>query len=231
MPVYLTFLILYFQNFSDQMLMYAALHGTYGLLWYMKHAIFPDETFKSKCTFSSALFCWVAILAPYCVAAYLIASGICADEDPSLLKVKFRYYGACVLYIMGICLTLCSDQQKTMVLEIKRPLMKKPFLIDDGFYAHTRNPNYLGEMMLYFAFAMVCNHIAAYSILAVVWSTLFAARMWIKELSYKRKEGWKEYKEKSWILLPKINGRTVDSLFFYSILGYGLFHYWRFIQS
>ena len=37
-----------------------------------------------------------------------------------------------------------------------------------------------------------------------------------------KKEGWKEYSQKSWILLPKINGRLIDSFVFYSVFGYSI---------
>ena len=75
MPFYLLALILYFQNFSEQMLTYTVLHGSYGLLWYLKHKVFPDKTFEAKCTFSCALVCWITILGPYMIPAYLVASG------------------------------------------------------------------------------------------------------------------------------------------------------------
>ena len=85
--------------------------------------------------------------------------------------------------------------------------------------------------MLYFSFAMVCNHIVAYSIMIFVWSTIFIPRMLNKELSYKRKEGWAEYSQRSWMVLPRINGRLLDSVFVYGIASFGLSAYWKFIQS
>jgi hypothetical protein len=45
MPIYLCFLIWYFDNYSDVMIMYSVLHGSYGVFWYLKHLIFPDKTF------------------------------------------------------------------------------------------------------------------------------------------------------------------------------------------
>jgi len=42
MPVWVTFLMLHFQNFSPGMVMYAVLHGTYGLIWLCKHLAMPD---------------------------------------------------------------------------------------------------------------------------------------------------------------------------------------------
>ncbi len=80
MPLYLIFLIWYFQNFSHPMMTYSVLHGTYGILWYIKHRVFPDESLQAHCTFMCALVCWVLILAPYMVPAYLLASGIASNE-------------------------------------------------------------------------------------------------------------------------------------------------------
>ncbi len=42
MPFYLAFLMYCFNNYSDAMLTYALLHGTYGVLWYAKHCVYPD---------------------------------------------------------------------------------------------------------------------------------------------------------------------------------------------
>jgi hypothetical protein len=41
--------------------------------------------------------------------------------------------------------------------------------------------------------------------------------MWQKERLFRKKEGWAQYKEQSWILIPKINGRLIDSLIVYGV--------------
>lgn len=43
--------------------------------------------------------------------------------------------------------------------------------------------------------------------------------MYLKDISLQNKEGWQEYFKRSWILIPKINGRALDSLVLYSGLG------------
>ena len=154
---------------------------------------------------------WTLVLGPYLVPAYLIAAKIAPDESENLI----RLYGSSFLYIMGLSLTLLSDAQKNYTLRL---IKTRPILISDGFCKYTRNPNYLGEMMLYFSFALVCNHWVAYAIVVWVWVSLFSLRIFQKELSLKQKPGWKAYKEQSWILLPKINGRTIDSFIFYSTI-------------
>jgi hypothetical protein len=47
-------------------------------------------------------------------------------------------------------------------------------------------------MMLYGAFGILVNHIIAYGILLFVWSTVFLSRMYLKEKSLKRKEGYEK---------------------------------------
>jgi hypothetical protein len=44
--------------------------------------------------------------------------------------------------------------------------------------------------------------------------------MLAKDRSFMKKEGWEEYRQKSWLLLPKINGRVIDSLVFYATFAY-----------
>ena len=75
MPFYLAFLIWYFQNFSEPMMIYAVLHGTYGLCWYLKHLTNPDAAFERYVTPGSVFVAWAGLLGPYCIPAYLIASG------------------------------------------------------------------------------------------------------------------------------------------------------------
>ena len=58
------------------MLMYASLHGSYGILWCIKHFTFPDSTFDQKVTITCAILIWVLVLGPYMIPAYLLAAGI-----------------------------------------------------------------------------------------------------------------------------------------------------------
>lgn len=44
--------------------------------------------------------------------------------------------------------------------------------------------------------------------------------MYQKELSLRQKPGWEEYSKRSWVLIPKINGRTLDSLITYGLAGF-----------
>ena len=48
-------------------------------------------------------------------------------------------------------------------------------------FKFTRNPNYLGEIMVYLSFAICVGDYRAYLILIFVWSTLFALNMYLKD--------------------------------------------------
>ena len=45
MPFYITGLMFYYDNFSDAMFYYLILHGSYGIMWYIKDTVFPDPSF------------------------------------------------------------------------------------------------------------------------------------------------------------------------------------------
>ena len=207
MPFFLAYMAYSHGNDSEAMWTYGIMHGSYGLLWFLKHCAFPDSTFEQYQTIGSAIFLWV-LLGAYCVPAYLLSTGRCYHldietqqwEEPS----KTRRYGSILMYILGICLTLASDCQKTMTLKF---VNKRPFLISSGLFAYTRNPNYLGEILLYSSFATLTNHWLSYlTVLVFPCLTIFPARMWQKEISLRRKPGWGEYKKRSNILVPKVLG-------------------------
>lgn len=66
---------------------------------------------------------------------------------------------------------MVSDCQKYYILQNRKGL------IDYGCFSCTRNPNYLGEMMLYGSFALLCPNVYAWWILVFVWSTVFMLNM------------------------------------------------------
>ncbi len=108
--------------------------------------------------------------------------------------------GTCIfLHTIGLGLLMASDSQKYFSLKYH------PGLIREGLFKRTRNPNYLGEMMIYGSYALMARHWLAWMILAWVWLGYFTINMIIKDRSLSTKAGWPEYKKKSGILFPKIN--------------------------
>lgn len=210
------------------MCLYTCLHGSYGLLWFMKHLAFADQAFEAYQTVPAALLAWASVLGPYLVPGFLLASGRCEDAfDPKTGNnfTRARVYVAIVMYIFGACLMTAADCQKNIILD---NIKQRPVLIANGLFARTRNPNYLGEILLYLSFAMVTNHKYSYWIVFWAWGSIFALRIAQKELSLRQKPGfWEHYVHKSNIMLPKVFGDFLDTIFWLAVV-YGL---WRLSQG
>lgn len=119
------------------------------------------------------------------------------NSDSKVISGERIFWGV-FSTVIGICLMIGSDTQKFTQLKFKKGLIK------DHFFALTRNPNYLGEILIYGGFGIVSADCTAWVILLSVWIGVFATRMLAKELSYMKKDGWAEYKEQSLILLPRL---------------------------
>ena len=91
---------------------------------------------------------------------------------------------------------IAADAQKYFTLRVQRGL------ISDGVHRWVRHPNYLGEMLVYGSFALMVWHWWPWVVLGFIWTTLFATNMVMKEASLSRYAGWKEYRRRSWWLLP-----------------------------
>ena len=171
----------YFNNFSTGAWVYLALHGNYGLIWVIKDRIFPDPGFSRKQTIGSTLSIFPLILVPYYCIAYWMIEGLDeAQRNPSYERI----FVAIQLYCLGVVFMVLTDAQKYLVLREKRGL------ITHGMNGWSRNMNYLGEMMLYSSFAVLCQRTEPWLIYAYVWSCVFASRMLVKDYSLSKKLGW-----------------------------------------
>ena len=121
-----------------------------------------------------------------------------------------RMFWAVFSTTIGVCLMIGADAQKFIQLKFKKGL------VSDGFFALTRNPNYLGEVLIYGGFGIMANDCIAWVILTTVWTILFGTGMLRKELSFMKKAGWTEYKNSSLLFLPRL---TSDYLQNYLIYG------------
>lgn len=178
-----------------------------GIFWYLKDSIFPDPSFQKKLPILSASGIWLFVLGPYLVPAYRLASRQ-ADNDAISFE---RAWIATLIYVFGVVIMLLSDSQKFYTLKYKKSL------ISDGMMKYTRNPNYLGEVMIYGAFILLVNDTLSYICVMQVWFIVFTLRIMEKENSLRKKEGWIQYSQRSWVLIPKVNGRTLDSIVFYGL--------------
>jgi protein-S-isoprenylcysteine O-methyltransferase Ste14 len=205
----LTFtLMIWFNNFSLPALLITLFHGSYGLIWLFKDIVFPDKSFAFKTNGIGAAITGVALIC-YATMAFFIIT----NTEYRYISVD-RFFCAGYLYIFGVILMITSDAQKTFTLKIKKGL------ISDGLNAITRNPNYVGEISLYLGFGILAQHTFCYCYLVIVWVCLFWSRMDTKDKSLSKKDGWKKYSEKSYMLLPRVfSSHMMNHLLYFAVAG------------
>jgi len=182
-----------YDNFSASACFYTAAHGSYGLIWLLKHFIVPDPKWNTKTTILGQVMSFLLVLGPYWLAPYLLISR--TAPEPSLPVCC----ASMIVYVIGVVLMSVADCYKAVTLQHRRGL------ITTGPFALVRHPNYLGEMLLYGAFAAMVPHWIPKAVLAVVWLQAFLPNMLLKEASMSRygKE-WDDYYQCSGLLLPPL---------------------------
>lgn len=187
-------LMVAYGNFSTVAWIYLALHGTYGLCWLLKDRAFPDPRWEVRVTIGGAIMTWVLVLGLYWVIAFLAVSNVLEPRPP---PSNALLAGAVALHTFGLALMIGADAQKSFTLRLRKGL------IEDGLFKRVRHPNYLGEMMLYAAYALLARHWLAWAILAWVWSAVFLVNMKRIEASISRHPGWEAYRARTGLLLPR----------------------------
>ena len=206
MMIYLFALMIYFDNFSVGAWVYLALHGSYGIFWATKSAVFPDPAFKRIATLSSCFLApWPIGIIPYYFIGYWHMKGGEMNRNP----LPERIFVALQLHVFGCVATMVTDAQKYLVLRERKGL------ITHGMNGWSRNLNYVGEMMIYASFGVLCQTWGVWYIYGYMWGIIFMLKMLIKEYSLSKKIGWKEYKAKTWFLLPKLYNSSMLSYFVY----------------
>ena len=193
---YILFLMNYYQNFSVVTCIYLSLHGMYGFCWMLKHFAFPDRSWEKKVTVGGGLMAFILVLGLYWVFPFLLISGI-LGPDQKMASIPILT-AAISIHTLGVVIMMVADCQKYYTLKYHQGL------ITEGLFKYIRHPNYLGEIMLYASYAMIVQHWIPWAILAWVWIGVFLVNILQKESSMSRYPEWKEYKQKTGMLIPKI---------------------------
>lgn len=186
-------LMISFNNYSTAAWVYIALHGSYGFCWLLKHAVFRDPKWETRVTYGGAVTIFL-FLAAYWVAPYLLISDVLGPYRPAPAHWLIAFCIA--LFTVGLLLMFASDCQKKFTLRYRRGL------ITEGMFKYVRHPNYLGEMMLYSAYALLVQHWIPWVVLAYFWTTIFLVNMLMIESSLSRYPEWEAYKAGTGMLLP-----------------------------
>lgn len=182
-----------FDNWSTEAFLYLALHGTYSVLWLIKYFIYPDRSFEERVPVGIGIAFVFLPLEAYLLAPYLLISRH-VKHPPWVLAAVLS------VYIVGVFLHYVSDAQKYFMLRERRGL------ITGGFYARIRNPNYLGEALIYVAYAALSAHWLPFLVLGG-WLTSFFVRMRKKDRSLSRYDEFAAYRRRSGLFLPRLRSR------------------------
>ena len=180
-----------FANYSTVMWLYLAIHGTYSILWLIKGRTYPYPRFAEQVPI------WIGIafvflpLTGYYAAPILLA----------WLKPDVPGFAVCLgvtVYVLGIFLHYVSDAQKYYTLQIR------PGLIENGLFTRTRNPNYLGDILIYLGFAIISWNPIPFAVNAAWICGFFIRNMVKKDRSMARHPGFAAYKARTGLLFPRL---------------------------
>lgn len=181
-------MMVYLDNFSTAAWVYLGLHGIYGYCWLVKDFGFRDSSFDVRVTYGGAIMTYVVLIAWYWLLPYLFLS----RQMPPSGQLLFL---AVAMHSLGITWMIAGDCQKHFSLKYRKGL------IVDGVFRYTRNPNFLGEILIYASYAVLAGHWLGY--LVVAYAVLFFyARMHIKDESISRYAQWEDYAMMSSRLVP-----------------------------
>lgn len=170
-------------------LIYLALHGSYGLMWVLKSRLFADKSWEKDCSIMRGLIIWLG-LSLYWIAPWIIVmQGV---QAPGWLLAL-----AVASFAFGVFLHFCADMQKHMSLAL-RP----GHLLSDGLWARSRNPNYLGELLIYVAFALLAMHWLPFVVLGLFIIAYWVPNMLRKDRSLSRYPEFSDYRARSWLFIP-----------------------------
>ncbi|CAB9526289.1 Steroid 5-alpha reductase, C-terminal [Seminavis robusta] len=152
---------------------------------------------KARMTIPSAVMLSFGLSLYWSPGVYLII--------PANQVSPVRAFVATVMHTWGVVLMMCADKQKYFVLQLKKAV------IEDGWVAWCRNTNYLGEILVYTAYAILSQHWFPWVVNVFSWTIVFASSIAEKDLSFRRKVGGEEYVEKAGLLLPNVAGWAWDA--------------------
>ena len=179
----------YYDNFSLGAWVFLALHGTYGYTWLTKDLAFPNKAFEKRITIGALCVIWIGLNGTYWSLPWLFISRHVEPSGPMI-------FAAIAIHTLGVAWMAAADLQKNCIMRYQKGL------ITNGVFTYTRNPNYLGEIMIYVPYALLAAHWFGWVVIAVQFFCFFLPRMLVKDASISRHPGWDEYERRSGLLLP-----------------------------
>lgn len=170
--------------------LYLAMHGGYGLFWILKSRYFGDSQWEKPASLARGATIWFG-LSLYWIGPWLITSG--RAEAPSNV-----WLFVCVAsYALGLFFHFVADMQKFMWMQLK-----PGHLLKDGLWSLSRNPNYFGELLIYFGFSALACHPGPLCVLAAFVLIIWLPNMWKKDSSLSRYPEFAAYAGQTKMFIP-----------------------------
>ena len=119
--VFVLGLMVAWDNFSTPAWIYLALHGTYGVIWLIKHGTMADPNWERRCTFGGAVIMVLLVLGPYWLAPVLLITDVLGPERAQPAAALMGV--AVAMHTLGVVLMMAADAQKYFTLKVKRGLI------------------------------------------------------------------------------------------------------------
>ena len=182
-----------------------------GLFLFMRiHKAGEDKRFRTIKTSASQFFMTFTISGLWVTLCSMCA--LVAISSPEGLVMNALTYVGIILFIIGFGIEIVADNQKTAFRSIEA---NKDSFITSGLWSKSRHPNYFGEVLLWFAIAVISYSSLEGLQLITLISPIFTyillvyvsgVRM-LEDMNDKKwadDEQYKSYKKNTPMLFPKL---------------------------
>ena len=182
-----------------------------GLFLFMRiHKAGEDKRFRTIKTSASQFFMTFTISGLWVTLCSMCA--LVAISSPEGLVMNALTYVGIILFIIGFGIEIVADNQKTAFRSIES---NKDSFITSGLWSKSRHPNYFGEVLLWFAIAVISfssleglqlitliSPIFTYILLVYVSGVRMLEDM--NDKKWADDEQYKSYKKNTPMLFPKL---------------------------
>ena len=182
-----------------------------GLFLFMRiHKAGEDKRFRTIKTSASQFFMTFTISGLWVTLCSMCA--LVAISSPEGLVMNALTYVGIILFIIGFGIEIVADNQKTAFRSIEA---NKDSFITSGLWSKSRHPNYFGEVLLWFAIAVISfsslEGLQLITLISPVFTYILlvyvsGVRM-LEDMNDKKwadNEKYKSYKKNTPMLFPKL---------------------------
>ena len=182
-----------------------------GLFLFMRiHKAGEDKRFRTIKTSASQFFMTFTISGLWVTLCSMCA--LVAISSPEGLVMNALTYVGIILFIIGFGIEIVADNQKTAFRSIEA---NKDSFITSGLWSKSRHPNYFGEVLLWFAIAVISfsslEGLQLITLISPVFTYILlvyvsGVRM-LEDMNDKKwadDENYKSYKQNTPMLFPKL---------------------------